>query len=113
MADGFEMVLQGLAADGDPVFQNNFGFRLREAVPFKGIAGIGQADAIILLELLERLPAQWPHAVDLPLQLLCFVDAVLEIHGVRTLDSFLLCLLGPDQVCCSCFNQSLSGPSLK
>ena len=53
MIDGFEMVAQRFAADGDPVLDDLGRFAKRERVSLDGVRGIGQLDVIMLLQLRE------------------------------------------------------------
>ena len=53
-------ILKRLAADGEPVLDDDFCLAFRKRVAFECIAGVSKPDAIMISQRLKRLFGEWP-----------------------------------------------------
>ena len=67
MIDGFEMILELLAADGDALLDHQIGFDLGQRVSFNGVRGVGQLKVVSVFKVLERVRRQRAQPVKLRL----------------------------------------------
>ena len=59
----FEMVFEGLAADGYPFFDDNLGFGLGKGITFDRIGVIGEADIIDFSQIIDQFRRQGAEAI--------------------------------------------------
>ena len=64
MADRFEVVLERLAADRDPLFEHDRGLAARQGVALDRVRAPGQLDIVPFGQRLETTPGQRTQAVE-------------------------------------------------